>query len=178
LNADEHLRSAEAIVADLRLDNISPDLLVAVDGLIDHQRQVRDYNNLLLESPELLTVALGLDVPQSYLVLAANSDELRPSGGYISTYGWMTVRNGRIAAFDYRATTASSPNPPPAEMAEAIQMPPWWIQYARPIYAAWDSSWHADFPTTAAMAAWYYDNGGNPASPVNGVIGIDLVGFE
>jgi hypothetical protein len=28
------------------------------------------------------------------------------------------------------------------------------------------------------MAAWYYDNGGNPHSPVDGVIGIDVAGFE
>ena len=178
LTADGHLRRAETILAGLELGNVSPDLVVTVDGLIDQQQQVREINDLLLDSPELLTVALGLDTPQSYLVLSANSDELRPSGGYISTYGWMIVRNGRIADYNYNPTTASSPNPPPEEMADAIQIPPWWIQYARPIYAAWDSSWHADFPSTAAMAAWYYDNGGNPASPVNGVIGIDLAGFE
>lgn len=178
LSADSHLRRAETLLAELDLDKASPDLVVAVGGLIDHQEQVREINDLLLDSPELLTVALGLDTPQSYLVLSANSDELRPSGGYISTYGWMTVRNGRIAGYNYNPTTANSPNPPPESMADAIQIPPWWIQYARPIYAAWDSSWHADFPSTAAMAAWYYDNGGNPSSPVNGVIGIDLVGFE
>lgn len=176
--ADTHLRRAEAIIAGLRLDNVSPEMLVTVDGLADSHRQIREINDLLLVSPELLTVALGLETPQSYLVLSANSDELRPSGGYISTYGWMTVRRGRIADFNYSPTTATSPNPPPAEMASAVQIPSWWIQYAQPIYAAWDSSWHADFPSTAAMAAWYYDNGGNPNSPINGVIGIDLVGFE
>ncbi len=178
LSADAHLRRAETTIAGLRLEDVSPSLLVTVDGLARYHAQVREINDLLLDAPALLTVALGLDDEQSYLVLSANSDELRPSGGYISTYGWMTVRKGRIADFNYSATTATSPNPPPAEMASEIQIPPWWIQYAQPIYAAWDSSWHADFPSTAAMAAWYYDNGGNPASPVDGVIGIDLVGFE
>lgn len=178
LSADAHLRRAETIIAGLRLEDISPSLLVTVDGLARHHAQVREINDLLLDAPALLTVALGLDDEQSYLVLSANSDELRPSGGYISTYGWMTVRKGRIADFNYSATTPTSPNPPPAEMASEIPIPPWWIQYAQPIYAAWDSSWYADFPSTAAMAAWYYDNGGNPASPVDGVIGIDLVGFE
>lgn len=178
LSADAHLRRAETTIAGLRLEDVSPSLLVTVDGLARYHAQVREINDLLLDAPALLTVALGLDDEQSYLVLSANSDELRPSGGYISTYGWMTVRKGRLADFNYSATTATSPNPPPAEMASEIQIPPWWIQYAQPIYAAWDSSWYADFPSTAAMAAWYYDNGGNPASPVDGVIGIDLVGFE
>jgi len=177
-NAEAHLRQADAIIAGLRLDDVSPALLVTIDGLADNQQQIREINDLLLDSPALLTTALGLNTPQSYLVLSANSDELRPSGGYLSTYGWMSVRRGRIADYSYSPTTASSPNPPPEEMASALQIPSWWIQYTKPIYAAWDSSWHADFPTTAAMAAWYYDNGGNLGAPVNGVIGIDLVGFE
>jgi len=125
-----------------------------------------------------LTAALGLTDTKTYLVLSQNSDELRPSGGYISTYGWMTVRKGRIADYYYSATTATSPNPPPESLSSEVQVPDWWIQYQQPIYAAWDSSWYADFPSTAKMAAWYYDQGGNPQSPVDGVIGIDIVGFE
>src|SRR5690606_14409030 len=54
----------------------------------------------------------------------------------------------------------------------------WWIRYGQPIYAAWDGSWYADFPSTARMAMWYYDSGNNPQSPVDGVIAIDIIGFE
>jgi len=90
----------------------------------------------------------------------------------------MTVRNGRLVDYGYNPTTSTSPNPPPARLASEVQVPTWWIQYAQPIYAAWDSSWYVDFPSTARMAAWYYDNGDNPHSPVDGVIGIDMVGFE
>src|SRR5690606_14865862 len=132
----------------------------------------------LMNAPELLTAAMGLNEQQSYLILSQNSDELRPSGGYISTFGWMTVRNGRVTGYNYSPTTATSPNPPREDEQRQISLPDWWIRYNRPIYAAWDGSWYADFPSTADMAMWYYNKGNNPQSPVGGVIAIDIIGFE
>ncbi len=178
VNAGYHLEAAGAIIERLDPTRVSPDMLATVDGLTQTYGELADFHRVLLASPDLLTAALGLNQTQSYLILAQNNDELRPSGGYLSTYGWMTVRNGRIVKYDYQPTTTTSPNPPPETLAGEVQIPEWWIQYRQPIYAAWDSSWYVDFPSTARMAAWYYDNGGNPHSPVNGVIGIDLVAFE
>jgi len=177
-SADRHLANARQIIDRLDPATVSPEMLQTVDGLTKYYEQIVNINRVVTASPDLLTAALGLRETQTYLILSQNNDELRPSGGYISTYGWMTVRNGRIVDYDYRATTSTSPNPPPAELGQSIAVPDWWIQYRQPIYAAWDSSWYADFPSTAQMAAWFYDNGGNPESPVDGVIGIDLVAFE
>ncbi|NDJ77533.1 MAG: DUF4012 domain-containing protein [Chloroflexi bacterium] len=177
LNARNRLQTAQGKIDDFRLAEVSPNLLVTVDRLIRYHRDLQDINDLLLDAPELLTVALGLETPQTYLVLSQNSDELRPSGGYISTYGWIDVQNGRIAGYDYAAATAESPNPPPASLAAAVDVPDWWFSYPQPLYAAWDGSWHADFPSTAEMAAWYYNSGDNFQAPVDGVIAIDMVGF-
>lgn len=178
LSAQRHLDEAQAIIDGLNLAKVSPDLFVTVDGLARYHDELADVNSVLLDAPDMLRVALGINDTQTYLVLSQNSDELRPSGGYISTYGWMTVRNGRILDFAYSPTTDSSPNPPPASQIDQIAVPSWWIRYGQPIYAAWDGSWYADFPNTARMAAWYYDEGGNPNSPVDGVISIDIFGFE
>lgn len=177
-SANQHLVAAHDILNSLDSGGFSADLLLVEQDLVAYYDQLVEINQILLESPELLSVALGLNDTQSYLVLAQNSDEIRPSGGYISTYGWMTVRNARVVDYDYSPTTETSPNPPPALMASELDIPSWWIQYSQPIYAAWDASWYADFPSTAKMAAWYYDNGNNPQSPVDGVIAIDIVGFE
>ncbi len=176
--ATAQLDSAQAIIDGLSMQHVSPDLVVTVDGLRRYLDQLRDIDQMLINSPDLLTAALGLNDTQTYLVLAQNSDELRPSGGYISTYGWMTVRNGRIVNYDYYPSTATSPHPPALDLASEVAVPSWWRSVSSSIYAAWDGSWYADFPSTAAMAAWYYDNGDNPQSPVDGVIAIDLEGFE
>lgn len=178
LSAQTHLEQADNIIASLKLDKVSPQMLVTINGLTKYRQKLSDINSMLLDSANLLTAAFGLDGTKSYLILSANNDELRPSGGYISTYGWMTVRNGRIEDYSYNPTTATSPNPPSTSLASNVDVPGWWIQYQEPITAAWDGSWYVDFPSTAKMAAWYYDNGGNPESPVDGVIGIDITGFE
>lgn len=178
LNADAHLAEAQAALERLESQGVSRDLLLLVEDLKRYHDQLGAINRIVSQAPELLTVGLGLDEMQSYLVLSQNSDELRPSGGYISTFGWMNVRNARITGYNYSATTATSPNPPPATVADQIEVPDWWIQYGEPIYAAWDGSWYVDFPSTAQMSAWYYNSGDNPQSPVDGVMSVDLVGFE
>lgn len=176
--ADGYLDAAETKLQNLSLAGVSPDLLLTVEDLSAYLDQLRKASRILIGAPDLLTVGLGLDAPQDYLILSQNSDELRPSGGYISTFGWVSVRNARIVDFGYNATTPTSPNPPPATFADQVAVPEWWIQFAAPLYAAWDGSWYADFPATAQMAAWYYNGGNNPQAPVDGVIAIDLVGFE
>jgi hypothetical protein len=160
------------------LDTLSSELVLASDDLETYYAQLQQANSILLESPELLTSALGLDGERSYLVLSQNSDELRPSGGYISTYGWLTVRNGRITNYSYYPTTQDTPNPPPAGTLSDFEVPSWWIRYSEPIYAAWDGSWYADFPATASLAMQYYNAGSNPQAPVDGVLSIDIFGFE
>jgi hypothetical protein len=177
VEAEEHLQTAQDIIANFKVEDVSPDLLTAVDGLGQYHQQLADINQMLLNSPELLTTALGLEQPQAYLILAQNSDEIRPSGGYISTYGWIVVRSGRVTNYDYSPSTSSSPNPPPEQFWDEVVVPDWWFLRSN-VYAAWDGSWYADFPSTAQMNAWYYDNGRNPQSPIDGVISIDLVGFE
>ncbi len=178
ISADSHLTNARSIIDSLPLTELSPGLLLSLGDMEDYYSQIADINALLLEMPDVLSAVLGLDETVSYLILAQNSDELRPSGGYISTYGWMTVRNGRVVDYSYSPTTTTSPFPPGQSFLETFEIPDWWIRYREPIFAAWDGSWYADFPSTAELARSYYDAGANPQSPITGVIAIDIVGFE
>lgn len=178
MRAAEQLAAAQRAIDTINLSNPSPQLIAYYEDLLAYSEQLTEINNILLQAPDILTTALGITEERSYLVLSQNNDELRPSGGYISTYGWMTMRNGRITGYDYYPTTAETPLPPPSSLANQINVPDWWINYGNPIAAAWDGSWYADFPSTAEMAMWYYNNGHNRHAPVDGVISIDITGFE
>ena len=178
LEANDNINMAQEYLDKIDFSLVSTDLLLQLNTLIAYHDLLSEINLVLLDAPDLLTDALALNEDQTYLILAQNSDELRPSGGYVSTYGWMTIRDGQILEYDYHPTTATSPNPPPESFAEQIDIPEWWLAMQQPIYAAWDSSWSVNFPDTAERAKWFYDNGNNVHAPVDGVIAIDLVGFE
>ncbi len=177
-NAGTLLEQAAQIVSSLDLTGVNPTLALQLDSLGKYTDQLKQINGVLISAPDFLNDALGLSGQHNYLVLSQNNDELRPSGGYISTYGWMSVRNGQITDYSYSATTTTSPNPPAASLVSQLNMPSWWLHYQQPIYAAWDGSWYADFPSTAKMSIWYYNTGNNPQSPVDGAIAIDINGFE
>lgn len=178
VNADIHLDLAQDLLADFDLATLSPDMLLQVEDLHEYYDQAREFNDILIQSPDLLATILGSGETRTYLLLAQNSDEIRPSGGYISTWGWMRVTNSRIDEYAYFPTSVDNPRPPDERHVNSFTIPDWWLHFRQPIYAAWDGSWHADFPSTAQLAAWYYDLGNNPHTPVDGVIAIDLVGFE
>ncbi len=177
-DAGAHLDAASGALDNLNADALTPEHLLQAETLRQYHSLLADANAVLIDAPEALTTALGVFEKQRYLILSQNSDELRPAGGYISTYGLIRVDSGRVSDYSYSATTASSPNPPTGTAAAEIDIPDWWIRYNQPVYAAWDGSWEPDFPTTAEMARWYYDTGSNPQSPIDGVIAVDLVGFE
>ena len=48
----------------------------------------------------LLAGPLGLWTPRSYLILAQNPDELRPTGGFITGVALVTGSRGRLVAFE------------------------------------------------------------------------------
>jgi hypothetical protein len=164
---------------NMDLNSVSPSVLLQIREIEALHQQAEEINAILLQAPDILTLALGMDETQNYLILSQNSDELRPSGGYISTYGWISVRNGRIIDYEYYPTTRETPLPPPEEFGSAFAVPEWWIQYRDPIFAMWDGSWYANFQRTAEMASMYYNlNENNPKVPIQGVIGIDIYAFE
>jgi hypothetical protein len=178
LDAQSNIAAAHEQLEQLDFASVSPGTILTIEDIRGYLDQISELNTTLVNAPDLVNTVLGLDADTDYLVLSQNSDELRPSGGYLSTYGYVVVRNGRVVDYDYTATTTTSPNPPPQDAPDIPEIPEWWIQYNEPIYAAWDGSWYTDFPSTAEMAMWYYDAGRNPRSPVDGVIAIDIIGFE
>src|SRR5215218_6776787 len=89
-----------------------------------------------------LAAAAGLFGPRSYLLLAQDSAELRPYGGFVGTYGVVELRWGRIASVDYGDSLALDDvydeRLDEGEIAAPFE--------PRHLYAASDSP---DFPTAA-----------------------------
>ena len=117
----------------------------------------------------VLPEMLGENGPRTYLIIAQNEDELRPTGGFISGAGTLVVENGDITSL---------------EMVDAYHIDNWREKpYDFPpqpfydymgfdLFLFRDSNFWPDFPTTAEKAMDLYSYG-QELPPLNGVIAID-----
>jgi len=91
----------------------------------------------------------------TYLFILQNSDELRPTGGFIGTYGLVTVEAGRITNFftddvynlDKLAPKQTRP-PAPEPIKKYLEQPYWYLR---------DANWNPDFPTSAKQILKFYE---------------------
>ena len=117
----------------------------------------------------VLPEILGENGPRTYLIIAQNKDEMRPTGGFISGAGTLIVENGDIASL---------------EMVDAYHIDNWrekpYDFPPQPLYDYMgldlflfrDSNFWPDFPTTAEKAMDLYSYG-QDQPPLDGVIAID-----
>ncbi|MFQ5616345.1 MAG: DUF4012 domain-containing protein [Anaerolineales bacterium] len=176
IDAREHL--AEALAASQKIDRatLSDNVAATMDEVAVLLPRLYTLADTLVDAPELLTNLLGLREPKVYLMLAQNNDELRPTGGWVGTFGVVVIEEGQIVDFEYHST--SPPNLAPPDEECPVESPAWWIQLQEPVWGCWDAQWTADFPTLAGQAEWFYESGENSHVPVDGVIAIDLSGAE
>jgi hypothetical protein len=137
------------------------------------QQRVAEYAPILHRYAELddaLPDILGWSAPRRYLVLTQNPAELRPTGGYIGSFGTVTFDRGRIVErafqdvflldlpWDYPFVEA-----PPA-LSRYLLGPrqPWQLA---------DANWSPDYPTSAQAAATLYRNEGGTGR-IDGVLAI------
>ncbi|HET6447412.1 MAG TPA: DUF4012 domain-containing protein, partial [candidate division Zixibacteria bacterium] len=126
---------------------------------------------LLEDGLRLATVLpemMGTNGRHSYLIMAQNEDELRPTGGFVSGAGLLVVEDGQIVSVEF--TDASLVDDwinkpydfPPQPFYEIMGMD---------IFLFRDVNFWPDFPMTALEAMDLYSHGQDV--PVDGVIAID-----
>ena len=129
------------------------------------------YKNLVSQMTiivEKLPDILGSEKSKTYLVLFENNMELRPTGGFIGSYGLLTFDNGRLSDFAISDVYSADGQlnghvEPPAPIKQYLGEANWWLR---------DSNWDPDFPTSAKRAEWFLDK--EMDKRVDGVVSIDL----
>lgn len=114
-----------------------------------------------------LPYLLGLEGKRVYLVLFQNNMELRPGGGFIGSYGILSLDKGRITDFKvhdvYDADGKLTMHiEPPFAIRRFLGAPHWFLR---------DSNFAIDFPTNAEKAKMFlkFETG----ESVDGVIAVD-----
>lgn len=119
-----------------------------LEGLHDHDILLRDL--------------LGENGPRLYLFLFQNNTELRPTGGFIGSYGFLNVSHGEVRNFFVNGIFD------PDGQLKVNVVPPKPIQKVSAAWSLHDSNWYPDFPTSAEKAIYFYEKTGGPT--VDGVI--------
>jgi len=114
-------------------------------------------------SAALLNI-LGQDNPRQYLLIFQNNSEMRATGGFIGTYGLLTLDRGAIKDIFVEGIFNID-----GQLREKI-IPPRPIQKISTAWSMHDANWFADFPTSAGKVAWFYEKTGGPT--VDGIISL------
>lgn len=108
-----------------------------------------------------------------YLFLLQNNQELRPTGGFIGTYGILDVENGAIREFVTdnvytldEAAQDSVTRTPPEPVAHYLGAQQWFFR---------DANWSPDFPTSAETALQMYEEESGDDRTIDGVIAVTPV---
>jgi hypothetical protein len=161
--ADTRLARAETLAAKVRgplLPNLAPQIALL--------NQLLPLARAGLKGAQLAPSLLGVDGPRTYLVLAQNNDELRPTGGFISGVGHVRLNNGRITEIklgdSYAVDNFEQPHPePPPALRELM---------GADLLLLRDSNWSPDFPTSALVARTLYAQ--DRGIDTDGAIALDM----
>lgn len=145
-------------------------------------------SNLLLASEmlekavplsEMIPALAGYPEKSTFLVMLQNNDELRPSGGFLGTYGILEIDSGDILRFDTHDIYHMDM---PVKDLINIEPPEPIKQYLNQKWYMRDANWYPDWPTSAQKIQWFYhleDNLLPPQNQINnfngdfeGIIGI------
>ncbi|GAB4482561.1 MAG: hypothetical protein OHK0031_05210 [Anaerolineales bacterium] len=167
LRAEMHLARAESYLAETP-GPLSPALqtrLQQAGRLIHLARQG-------ILAAQAAPGLLGQTAPRTYLILIQNSDELRPTGGFISAVGRLQLQGGKILSLSVQDAYAfddfSREYPyPPRPLLDYMGSEQWLLR---------DANWSPDFPSAARDVIRLYQISRPEA--IDGVIAINTEGMQ
>lgn len=170
--------SAQIALAEQAIDNIPtygllPPIREVADLLREQFPKVQNAITAAVPAIQTLPYIVGYPEQRTYLFLLQNNTELRPTGGFIGTYGLLKVQNAEIQFFEtdniYNLDNVARnflQITPPKPISSYLGSTQWLMR---------DSNWDPDFPTSAEKAIWFYHEETQTQEPIDGVIAITPV---
>jgi hypothetical protein len=134
------------------------------------KENAKNWQNSILQINDLLSFAQGIfgsNSPKRYLVVFQNSNELRPTGGFLGSFALVDVDKGKVKKMEipgggfYDLKSSS-------QVLVAAPKP---LQIFSPTWQIWNANWFPNWPTSAEKIVWFYENNYGGSS-VDGVISL------
>ena len=137
-------------------------------GVKEYLPAGKELAKVIKDSLPILPSLLAKDSRKTYLVVFQNNMELRPTGGFIGSFGLITFEKERFVDFGVLDVYAADGQlkghvEPPEKLKEHLGEAGWYLR---------DSNWDPNFPTSARKAAWFLEK--EMGRSVDGVIAINL----
>ncbi len=164
--AEAELKSAK-LMELLEKVKFGKDTLL-VDKISHSLSDLRSKTNFASNILTLVPQALGFSGKRTYLVLLQNNMELRPTGGFVGSFGLVEVNGGKSENFTvqdvYSADGALQGHiEPPEPIKIYLHQEHWYMR---------DGNWDPDFPNSAQKMLWFLEK--EIGIKADGVIGVDL----
>jgi hypothetical protein len=161
--AELKLQRAVELQAQLDEEMLSPRL----GRLLDLTGRYLPLLQSGVKAGQLAPELLGAQGERTYLVLAQNDDERRPTGGWISGLGLVTINQGRIARVMFQDSWAVDNYEVPHEVPPESLFHALWGG----IWLFRDANWSPDFPSSAQVAERILES--DQGQSVDGVIAVN-----
>lgn len=165
LNARPQLLQASQDITQARrlLQKVDPKHLSSQDleTFIDAEKKIQllekvtqDFSQITAALPELL----GVNRSKNYLLIFQNNAELRPTGGFIGSYGLLSFDQGRL--IDFRPTNVYLIDGQ-IQVQDQCEKPPLVLQAISSCHGVRDANWDPDFPSSAQEIIRLYEKVGS-----------------
>lgn len=173
-NAKVKIKNAKSQLAAINANDLSgifKDKVIYANTLLS---EVVGQSETALPLLKYLPELAGYGQEKNYLILFQNNMELRPTGGFIGSYGIVTVKDGEIVSM----TTDDIYNLDKLSKDKLLVPAPWpMTTYNGQKYLFLrDANWSPDWPTSAKQIDWFWTEerrlAGLPSLKLDGIIAI------
>jgi len=160
---ESELQSGHQLTADL-----TTPMSQKIQLLTTALPQLRQKIDQARQALPILPSFFAQDSKKTYLLLFQNSAELRPTGGFIGSYGLLTFDQGKLLDFTVEDIYAADGQlkgyvEPPGPIKDYLGQSSWFFR---------DSNWDPDFSVAAQQAEWFLQK--TTGRQVDGVIAVNL----
>lgn len=149
----DRLRFALNELDQVRADRIPDGYRQPVETLQRLTPTLRVAVNALADGTDVAANLLGVGQPTELLFAFQNSNELRPTGGFLGSFALLRLDRGELRILDAPPTGSYGVD---SYLPSTIR-PPLPLQVITPSWYFHDANWYPDFPTSAEQIVRFYE---------------------
>lgn len=163
-NFTQTFSQTEKLLQEINFSSL-PEPIKSYEAKINKLIQPFNYLSKFLNSfLPIAESAFGVDHPKKYIFIFQNPSEIRPTGGFIGSYGLLDIDDGIVKNFKIDDVYNID-----GQLKVAV-VPPNPIQKVSAAWSFHDANWFFDFPTSARKLQWFYEKTGGATT--DGVIAV------